>query len=157
MFLPVLCCLTLVAQQSAARDDAAKDKGKEWTEGSVWKGISKSTHPDGSENSRDATAVVTKRDGKSFEARFEMNDGKVFLEWEGEVDVAGKMKFAITKIAKVPDEFKNAEWFQNLVGVKGSGTIDGKSVTLNYVRPQSNNPKGVPNHFTIKLKLKADD
>lgn len=154
MFLPVLCCLAFVAQQSAARDDAVKDKGREWMEGSVWKGTRKSKTPDGGENSGDVTAVVTKRDGKSFESRFEFRDGEVVLECEGEVDSAGKMNITITKIVKASDEYKNSLDAKNVVGVKGSGTIDGKSVTLKLVRAQANNRKGVPNYGTIKLKLK---
>jgi hypothetical protein len=154
MFLPVLCCLAFVAQQSAARDDAVKDKGKEWVEGSVWVGTVKSRSANGEVSTADVTVVVTKRDGKSFEGRYEFRGGELALEFEGELDSAGKISLTVTKIAMATDEYKKSLAAKNIVGVKGSGAVDGKSVTLKYAQPYADNPKGAPRTGTVKLKLK---
>jgi hypothetical protein len=154
MFLPVLCCLAFVVQPSAARDDDAKDKSKEWVEGSVWKGILKVRRSNGEVRTGDVTIIITKRDGKSFEGTYQFEDKTGVLEFEGEVDVAGKMKLTITKLANASDDDKKSLYLRNIVGTKGSGTIDGKSVVLKYVHPRADNPNGAPETGTIKVKLK---
>ena len=150
----VLCCLAFVAQQSAARDDDTTDKSKEWTEGSVWEGIRRGSASNGAVFTQPVTAVVTKREGKSFEGRFEFGDGKVVLEFEGEADVTGKLKITITKIANASDEAKKSDAGRNIVGTKVKGTVDGKSATLKYRRSPGDPLKGTPNTATITLKLK---
>jgi hypothetical protein len=153
MFLPVLCCLAFVVQQSAAREhDATTDKSKEWTEGSVWEGIMRQSASNGAVGTAAVTAVVTKREGKSFEGRFELADGAVVLEFEGEADVTGKLKITITKIANASDEWKNSN--RNVVGTKTNGTVDGKSAILKFRKSPGDPLKGTPNTGTITLKLK---
>jgi hypothetical protein len=98
--------------------------------------------------------VVTKRDGKSFEGRSESSDGDLVLEFEGEVDGAGKLSLTITKIAKATDEFKKSLGARNIVGVKASGAVDGKSATWKWAQPYADNPKGAPRTGIVKLKLK---
>jgi hypothetical protein len=154
MFLPVLCCLALVAQQSAARDGETKDKSKEWTEGSVWQGTVRSNLSNGEVRTAAVTAVVTKREGKSFEGRFEGEDGEIVLEFEGEVDVTGKANITITKIAKASEEWKKGPIARNIVGTKTNGTVDGKSAILKYRRSPGDPLKGPSGNGTITLKLK---
>jgi hypothetical protein len=157
MFLPVLCCLALVAQQSAARDDATKDKSKEWKEGSVWEGIGKTTWPAGNLTTGTATLEITKRDGKSFEGRSGPDENNHWC-FEGKVDADGEIKYTITKLVGVVN---SVEWMKgpgrNIVGCKGSGTVDGKSVTLKLIQPDPDHPKNARIIRTSKLKLKTDD
>jgi hypothetical protein len=156
MFLPVLCCLAFVVQQSAARDDDTKDKSKEWVKGSVWQGIHRRNLSNGEVSTGAVTAIVTKREGKSFEGRFEFGDGLIVLEFEGEVDVTGKLNITITKIANASDEWKKGPDAGNVVGTKTPGTVDGKSATLTYRKSPGDPLKGASPTGTIKLKLKSD-
>jgi|SRR5665213_1485592 len=152
MFLPVLCCLAFVAQQSAARDDDTKDKSKEWVKGSVWEGILRRSLSNGEVITGPTTAVVTKREGKSFEGRFEFADGAIVLEFEGEAGDTGKLNITITKIANASDEWKKSQ--KNVVGTKANGTVDGKSAILKFRMSPGDPLKGTPNTGTITLKLK---
>jgi hypothetical protein len=155
MVIPVLCCLAFVVQQSAAREhDATTDKSKEWTEGSVWEGIMRFSRSNGEVRTLPTTAVVTKREGKSLEGRFEFADASVVLEFEGEAGVTGKLKITITKIANASDEWKKGDDARNIVGTKMNGTVDGKSAILKFRRSQGDPLKGTPNTGTITLKLK---
>jgi hypothetical protein len=148
----------LVAQHSgSAEKDATTDKGKEWAEGTIWEGISKSRVPSGQEYSAGTTAYVTKREGKAFEGRFSTGDGadEVVLEFEGEVDVTGKTSIKITKATGGPEGWKKGNG-RNIVGVNWSGMIDGKSVTLKAVQRDPDHPKTAATIWSCKLKLKED-
>jgi hypothetical protein len=160
MFLPVLCCLAFVAQQSAAQDvTRVKDKSKEWKEGSVWEGIGTIKTPDGKVGSGPVTLVITKRDGKSFSGRIGA-DEKHGCFFEGEVDANGDMKFTITRLIRgaedVEENIKHG-YARNLVGVTGSGKVDANSVNLKAVQPDPDHPKDARIIRTWKFKLKADD
>jgi hypothetical protein len=158
LFIAALFCLALAVQHFALADEVkeTKDKGKEWAEASVWDGVGKTRWPKGGITTGDIHCEVTKRDGKSFEARYVLGDNGIVMKFEGEVDATGKINFTITKIAKAPNEWMAGPG-RNMVGVKGSGAVDGKTVSLKAVQPDPDHPKTAEFIHTWKLKLKGDD
>ena len=79
--------------------------------------------------------------------------------FEGEVEANGDMKFTVTRLSGVGQEYE--EWLKqggrNLVGLTASGTVEGKSVILKMVKPDPDHPKEARTIKTYKLKLKGDD
>ena len=107
MFLPVLCCLALVAQAvrgSKRAEGAGQEQGMDG--GFSLERNKEEPTPQRQRDTQDVTATITKRHDKSFEGLFAMNRGTGCLDWEGDVDAAGQMKHPITKIAKAPEELK---------------------------------------------------
>ena len=149
-------------QPSASADKTrlkAKDKSKEWKEGSVWEGTVKSKFPNGAVQTGSLTLEITKRDGKSFKGWAGKDDNHCGL-FEGDVEANGDMKFTIKKLLREGQEYE--EWLKrgngrNMVGLAISGTVDGKSVSLKAVQPDPDHPKNARIIRTWKFKLKTDD
>ena len=155
LFLAALFCVALLAQQSASADETRlkpTDKSKEWTGGSVWEGIANHRYSNGTEGANPITFEIAKRDGKSFKGRSISGDGTVIMEFDGEVRATGTINITITKVVAAPEEWKKTIG-RNVVGTKMSGKVDGKSVTLRAIKPDSGHPKRALTH-TYKLKLK---
>lgn len=155
LFIAALFCLPLAAHPSASADEAkdAKDKSAEWTDGSVWEAIMETLTEKGKETTTEVTFEVTKRDGKSFAGR--ESGGKVILEFEGEVNATGKITLTITKIAEAPEAWRKGPG-RNVVGLKQTGLIDAKSVTLKTIKRDPDHPATAASISIWKLKLKED-